>query len=336
MRNPRLRIRSAMNNQTAAVLEHNVVGKPGENSLNIEVVRQPLREIKKKLPLRVLSQADFDYWQSFGFVVIRQAVPAANVERTRNFLWEFQEMDPNDLSTWNAAQLRNHAMKELNNSGMVEVYNHQTLWDNRQEPRIYDAFVDIWDYEGLWVTIDRANLNTPNRSGRAFSGFIHTDVDTTLDPLPVNVQGVLSLVDVDGSTGGFQCVPELFRTFEDWKLRQPAGRDGFKPDVTGFEVYPVPMRAGDLLIFNSLLAHGIRPNTSENKVRMAQYISMTPTPPAGDGNEKIRQRRIESWRERRAPEGFAFPGDPREWERTKYNTAELTPLGRKLLGLDPW
>ncbi|WP_433969583.1 phytanoyl-CoA dioxygenase family protein [Tunturiibacter gelidiferens] len=264
---------------------------------------------------------------------MRQAVPSANVERTRNFLWEFQEMDPNDTATWNAAQLRNHAMKELNNSGMVEVYNHQTLWDNRQEPRVYHAFVDIWDDERLWVTIDRANLNTPNRSGRAFAGFIHNDVDTTLDPLPVNVQGVLSLVDTDESTGGFQCVPEIFRNFEAWKKTQPADRDGFKPDITGYELKPVLMKAGDLLIFNSLLTHGIRPNTSEDKARMAQYISMTP---ADGGNEEIRQRRIDSWRERSAPEGFAFPGDPREWERTKYKTAELTPLGCKLLGLDPW
>jgi hypothetical protein len=265
--------------------------------------------------------------------VVRNAAPKENVTRLVQFLWEFQEMDPQNQETWNAAQLRNHAMKELNNSGMVEVYNHQTLWDNRQWPRIYDAFVDIWDDERLWVTIDRANLNTPNKSGRAFSGFIHNDVDTTLVPLPVNVQGVLSLVDADGETGGFQCVPELFCSFEEWKKRQPAERDGFKPDIAGYEVYPVPMKAGDLLIFNSLLAHGIRPNTSENKVRMAQYISMTP---ADSANEELRQRRVESWRERRAPEGFAFPGDPREWERTKYETAELTPLGRRLLGLDFW
>ena len=31
------------------------------------------------------------------------------------------------------------------------------------EPRVYDAFVDIWDREDLWVTIDRANLNPPKR-----------------------------------------------------------------------------------------------------------------------------------------------------------------------------
>jgi Phytanoyl-CoA dioxygenase (PhyH) len=194
-------------------------------------------------------------------------------------------------------------MQELKNSGMVEVYHHQTLWDNRQCRRVYDAFVDIWDDERLWVTIDRANLNPPNRSGRPFGGFIHTDIDTALEPLPVNVQGVLSLVDSDSETGGFQCVPEFFRTFEQWKKKQPAGRDGFKPDVAEFEVYPVPMKAGDLLLFNSLLAHGIRPNTSENKVRMAQYISMTPADPR---NAALREHRIDSWRERRLPRAMRF------------------------------
>ncbi len=320
-------------NETAVMDVKAAAGKPGDNKLTPATRREPLRQIRKKLPLRVLSPADFTHWQTYGFVVVKQGVPPANVEALKKLLWEFQEMDPDDPATWHGGQLRTHAMKELNNSGMVEIYNHQALWDNRQEQRLYDAFVDIWDDEKLWVTIDRANLNTPNRSGRAFAGFIHTDVDTTLDPLPVNVQGVLSLVDVDGETGGFQCVPELFRTFEDWKQRQPADRDGFKPDVEGFDVYPVPMKAGDLMIFNSLLPHGIRPNTSANKVRMAQYISMTP---AAEDDRELRERRIQSWRERRAPEGFAFPGDPREWERTRYQTAILTPLGRKLLGLDPW
>src|SRR5580704_3654785 len=184
----------ALMNQTA-MTEEKVMGKPGDNKLTPAILREPLRSIHKKLPLRVLSKEDFEHWQTYGFVVVKQAVPTANIEALKKLLWEFQEMDPADMSTWNAPQLRDHAMKELNNSGMVEIYNHQALWDHRQEKRLYDAFVDIWDDEKLWVTIDRANLNTPNKSGRAFGGFIHTDVDTTLDPLPVNVQGVVSLVD---------------------------------------------------------------------------------------------------------------------------------------------
>ena len=241
-------------------------------------------------------------------------------------------MDPNDASSWYQAQRRDHAMVELNNSGMVECYNNQVLWDNRQNPEVYNAFVDIWDQENLWVTIDRANLNPPNKSGREFSGFVHWDADSSLDPLPVNVQGVLALSDTDEETGGFQCVPELYRQLEEWRKTQPADRDPYVPDLTGFEVQFISMKAGDLLIFNSLLPHGIRPNQSD-KVRMAQYISMVP---AEEDNQPIRDWRVRSLQERLPPEGFAFPGDPRNWEQVKYPQAELTPLGEKLLGLVSW
>ena len=54
-------------------------------------------------------------------------------------------------------------MKELAGTGMVEVYNNQYLWSNRQTKKVYNAFVDIWGTEKLWVTIDRANLNFPIR-----------------------------------------------------------------------------------------------------------------------------------------------------------------------------
>ncbi|HEX6120125.1 MAG TPA: phytanoyl-CoA dioxygenase family protein [Dongiaceae bacterium] len=297
------------------------------------VVTTQLKDIKKQLPLRALSPADWKHWTTWGYVVVKNAVPMENVRRLVELLWEFQEMDPKDPSTWYRPQLRDNEMKELNNSGMVEIYNHQFLWDNRQQPRVHDAFVDIWDQEALWVTVDRANLNPPNRHARNFNGFIHWDADTRLDPLPIGVQGVLSLIDTDSDVGGFQCVPELFRTLETWRRTQPADRDGWVPDTAGFEVVNVPMRAGDLLIFNTLLAHGIRPNRSENRVRLAQYISMAP---ALESNEGVRNWRIRSWRDREAPKGFAYPGDPRQWEKTRYERATLTPLGEKLLGLRSW
>jgi ectoine hydroxylase-related dioxygenase (phytanoyl-CoA dioxygenase family) len=105
------------------------------------------------------------------------------------------------------------------------------------------------------------------------------------------------------------------------------------PDVSGFDLVKVPLEAGDLLIFNSLEPHGIRPNLSKDKVRIAQYLSMMP---AEEDNEALKQWRIQSWQNRIAPEGYAFPGDPRNWEKTRYATAELNDLGKKLLGLSPW
>ena len=71
------------------------------------------------------------------------------------------------------------------------------------------------------------------------------------------------------------------------KKTQPEDRDRFKPDIRGLEdkLVKVRLEAGDLLIFNSTLPHGIRPNRSERKVRIAQYISMMP---AEEDNEALK------------------------------------------------
>lgn len=282
-------------------------------------------------PLRILSEEDWEFWKHEGYIVVKNAVPSDQVERLVNLIWEFEEKEPDKPETWYTPALREIQMKELTNSGMVEIYNHQFLWDNRQYPKIYEAFVDIWGTEKLWVTIDRANLNVPVREGHEFKGFIHWDYDP--ETKPVNVQGVLALSDqTDEKVGGFQCIPELYRTYDTWKLTQPLNRDRFKPDISGFNLVKVKLEPGDLLIFNSLLPHGIRPNHSD-KVRIAQYLSMMP---AEEDNEELRDWRISSWKNRRAPEGYAFPGDPRNWELTRYKTAELSELGKKLLGLKNW
>ncbi len=282
-------------------------------------------------PLRILSEEDWDFWIQNGYVVIKNAVPREQALRTADFLWEFEEKDKNDPTTWYTAPRADMEMKELVGTGMVEVYNHQLLWENRQMQRVHDAFEDIWGTEKLWVTIDRANLNFPIRPGFEYKGFIHWDYDP--ETKPQNVQGVLALADQeDEHMGGFQCIPELFRTYDTWKLTQPEDRNHFKPDITGFEdkLVKVKLQAGDLLIFNSSQPHGIRPNLSKDKVRIAQYISMMP---AEEENEELKQWRINSWKNRIAPDGYAFPGDPRKWEQTKYKAAKLNELGEKILGL---
>jgi ectoine hydroxylase-related dioxygenase (phytanoyl-CoA dioxygenase family) len=293
-----------------------------------------LNDRSNKRPLRVLSEEDWTFWKHNGYIVIKNAVPKAQAKATADFLWEFEEKDPKNPETWYAPARAEMKMKELTGTGMVEVYNHQHLWNNRQMEKVYDAFVDVWGTEKLWVTIDRANLNMPMRPGHEYKGFIHWDYDP--ETRPQNVQGVLALADqTDANMGGFQCIPWLYRNYDTWKLTQPEDRDRFKPDVSNLQdkIVKVKMEAGDLLIFNSTEPHGIRPNRSVDKVRIAQYISMMP---AEEDNEALRQWRINSWKNRIAPEGYAFPGDPRNWEQTKYETAKLSELGEKLLGLRQW
>ncbi len=313
------------------------------NNAHKEIPGNPstAKSSKKKLndrsngkPLRVMSEEDWDFWTHNGYIVIKNAIPRNQALKTADFIWEFDEKDPNDKSTWYTPPRAEMEMKELRGTGMVEVYNNQMLWSNRQMQRVYDAFVDIWGTEELWVTIDRANLNFPKLEKKGAKGFIHWDYDP--DTKPQNVQGVLALADqLDPNMGGFQCIPELFRTYDSWKLTQPEGRDKFQPDITGLEdhIVKVALEAGDLLIFHSAEPHGIRPNLSDDKIRIAQYISMMP---AEEENETLREWRVNSWKNRIAPEGYAFPGDPRKWEQNKYGRAILSELGKKLLGLSSW
>ena len=284
--------------------------------------------------LRVLTIDQWNFWIENGYVVIKSAISKEQATRTAEFIWEFDDKDPSNPNTWYSNPRAEMEMKELAGTGMVEVYNHQHLWNNRQNQKVYDAFVDIWGTEKLWVTIDRANLNFPIKPGFEYKGFIHWDYDP--DTKPQNVQGVLALADqTDQDMGGFQCIPWLYKNYETWKKTQPEDRDKFKPDISGLEdkIIKVPLESGDLLIFNSTQPHGIRPNNSNDKVRIAQYISMMP---AQENDDELISWRVNSWKNRIAPEGYAFPGDPRNWEQTKYETAELSNLGKKLLGLNKW
>ena len=238
-------------------------------------------------PLRLLTEEDWKFWIENGYIIIKNAIPVENAKRLADFIWEFEEKNPNDSESWYAPPRAEIQMKELTNSGMVELYNHQYQWDNRQVQRVHDAFTDIWGTEKLWVTIDRVNLNLPIRPDYDFKGFIHWDYDP--ETKPQNVQGVIALADqMDENMGGFQCIPELYRNYDTWKLTQPEDRDRFKPDTNGLEdkFVKVVLNAGDLLIFNSTQPHGIRPNQTTDKVRIAQYISMMP---AQEEDKDIRQ-----------------------------------------------
>ena len=295
---------------------------------------QKLRTHATADSLRVLTVDQWNFWIDNGYVVIKNAISKYQAKKTAEFIWEFDDKIPNDTSTWYSKARAEIEMKELAGTGMVEVYNNQVLWDNRQTQKVYDSFVDIWGTEKLWTTIDRANLNFPIRPGFEYKGFIHWDYDP--ETKHQNIQGVIALSDqTDENMGGFQCIPWLFKNFDTWKLTQPYDRDKFQPDIKGIEdkIVKVSLEAGDLLIFNSTQPHGIRPNNSKDKVRIAQYISMMP---AQEDDIDLVEWRINSWKNRIAPEGYAFPGDPRNWEQEKYETAKLTKLGKKILGLEKW
>jgi ectoine hydroxylase-related dioxygenase (phytanoyl-CoA dioxygenase family) len=285
--------------------------------------------------MAVLSKEDWSFWQENGYVVIPNAVQQENLDRMVETIWQFLDMDPDDSETWYKYKpyTRDDRSSPISGAGMVEMYQHQALWDNRQHPKIHQAFSEIWDDERLWVSIDRANMKPPARDDRpewGHQGMIHWDVDTSEQPIRFGVQGVLYLTDTAENQGGFQCVPGFNNTFEEWVKTQPEDRNPHQPDLADLQVKSIAGKAGDLLIWHRLLAHGNGHNTSD-KPRLAQYITMSPAP---KDSEEARQGRIKAWQERRPLSNW--PGDSRDWEHERQEPAVLTELGRKLLGVDLW
>lgn len=281
--------------------------------------------------LRVLTEDDLRFFQENGYVVIHNAVPPENLQAVIDAMFTFLGMDPNNPDDWYRLP--------LTPGGMIEMYQHQALWDNRQHPRIHGAFTDLLGTEKLWVTFDRANLKPPfhpDHPNYNHGGFLHWDIDTSkLDEIPFGVQGVLYLSDTGADMGGFHCVPGHHRTLSEWIKTQPADRHPRVPkNPEQFHVTPIPGKAGDLVIWDKRLLHGNGRNLSQ-KPRLAQYIAMFPVPTGPEAEER-REDRVMRWRERVPPAADWVVGDPRNWEKEQGQTAELTQLGRRLLGLETW
>jgi len=264
-----------------------------------------------------------------GYVVVPNVIPRENLEALVADIWKHTGAMPDERESW-------YQPERIRYAGMIEMYHYQSMWNNRQHPNVHRVFSDIFGTEKLWVSLDRANLKPPadvRYPDYNPTGFIHWDTDIEKNPtIPFQVQGVLALTDTDENMGGFICVPELYQDlperFASLSEDQKANR---KPDLTGYSVTKVPAKAGDMIIWHVLLPHGNGYNDSD-RPRLAQYITMSP---AQEQNTAIRTQRISSWRNNTPPPSRYFPGDSRKIEEQR-EPAQLTALGRRLIGLDSW
>ncbi len=280
---------------------------------------------------RVLSWEEWRCWQENGYLVVPELIPKQQCEDLIEVICEFLGVKREQPESWYSISPRsqeNLTIKSL--QGMTELYHHQAMWNNRQYPKLYDAFVDLWGTEKLWVTIDRVNMNLPNRDGWQNDGFLHWDIDLANRNNVRNIQGVLSLNDNDENMGGLQIVPDLFKQLDSWLKYQPKNRPRIIKEKLDFDVINLESKAGDLVIWDSRMAHGTSPNRS-NKPRYAQYISMCPAEPE---EEELLKIRLESFEKQLGPRKCGMPGSV--LEENFGPKAKLTELGQRLLGSVSW
>ncbi len=279
----------------------------------------------------ILSEEERAFFETQGYVVVPNAVPQQLCENVIETIFAFLGMDRNNPDDW--------YRDPIPRGGMIELYQSQSLWNVRQHPKLHKIFSEIYGTEKLHVTLDRVGFKTPKHPAHPeyeHKGFTHWDVDTSKLPVPFGVQGVLCLTDTAADMGGFTCAPGFHSRLGEWIAGQPADRNPRVPDLSTLpldvKVLPIPASAGSLIIWNTLLLHGNGFNIS-GKPRFSQYVSMHPATHAS--TEKMKDR-ISSWQERRTTVEPFFYGDPSGWEAKNSPPAELTSLGRKLLGVDSW
>lgn len=228
-----------------------------------------------------------------------------------------------------------------------QMFHYPSMWAVREYPAVHAAFAEILGTAALWVSIANVCVKLPTHPqypDYGHNGFIHFDrlrwslptpdgpVDPSKNPdTDLFLSGMVALTDTEAEMGGFQCVPGIYRRLDEWVAEQPDDWDPRQPNLSGYEITLVPLRAGDLCIWTTRLPHGNGNNTSA-AIRLAQYVTMAPVPvDVADYGER-RARRVRAW-QTRSPS--PTPADYRSREQS-LPPPPLSGLGRKLLGADEW
>ncbi|XOV88959.1 MAG: phytanoyl-CoA dioxygenase family protein [Pseudomonadota bacterium] len=256
-----------------------------------------------------------------GFVVVPGVVPLALCKSVVQAICETAGIDQDDNSTW--------YQPGFAGLGIVALHHHQALWDLRQYPALYDVFRSVYQQDQLWVSMDRVGYKPP--AGPASADWPQHAVHWDCDPWQFegfDLQGLVYLTDTTADQGAFACVPTIYRALDAWRREHLQDANRRHPQVADDLLVPVPGPAGALVLFHRLMPHTNLKNLSP-RPRFTQYVTMSPV-----GNNDARAKRVAEWADRLPP----------EWARRQYGTdapepgplAELTPLGRKLVGIDAW
>eukprot|EP01112_Ceratiomyxa_fruticulosa_P021056 TRINITY_DN7331_c0_g2_i1.p1 TRINITY_DN7331_c0_g2~~TRINITY_DN7331_c0_g2_i1.p1 ORF type:complete len:347 (-),score=65.40 TRINITY_DN7331_c0_g2_i1:74-1114(-) len=308
------------------------------------------------------------FWEEHGFVVINDALTEDEINATINEMWvdltllgKTGNIDRNNPNTWeNVNWPTAFNIAERGFLSFDDDVHLKQSWNNRQNPRIYSVFKNIWKRPDLWVKLDRYGVMRPtknvplrNEEGQVVltdkpewqtkSNWLHWDQNPWSEPDFVRVQGLVTFTDSTPETGGFHCVPGFHHLFKEWSQNnETEKRKGGiinvpANDPTRERITKITMRKGSLVIWDSRICHGNYPNESA-QFRMVQYLTFHP---AATEEERLRRNEI-------FVDGDAYGEmkDLVQWASSSSKGAPLplvykypdglTKLGKLVLGAEPW
>ena len=255
-----------------------------------------------------------------GYLVVEDVVPRELREAALAATAEFLGIAADDPASWRTRASHGH--------GIVPLHHHPALWAVRQCPAIHRLFAELYGTERLWVTMDRVSFKVPAAEASEaprMSGF-HWDADPRQPRAEAGFQGLVYLRDTAPEQGAFCCLPDVYAGLEDW-LDGRQVKDAIKALNTGeHRVEAVGGGAGAMVIWHRHMPHSSAPNHGASP-RWVQYVAMDPI-----GDEATRQERIRLFREKRPPAWAVRQRVPGQQDPEPGPTAQLTALGRRLVG----
>lgn len=218
--------------------------------------------------------------------------------------------------------------------GFMDLYHDDTLAQLRQDPRIYQVFARLLGSEKLWVVFDRVIHQKANEDEDPLPP--HVDQNPIINPEFFNVQAMIALRDMNESTGTLAVIPKshlFFQRYSEWTKPGDGYVEYQDDDLPSF--IGLRLKKGELVIWDSRTTHSRFRGTPEAD-RYAALITFT----LAKDDPKLYERRLKyfnegiGWNDHEA--GLRATARPRLEETLRHNPESLSPLGRKLYGLDKW
>ncbi|KAJ9472792.1 hypothetical protein DIPPA_58863 [Diplonema papillatum] len=278
-----------------------------------EVEMEESGEFARSFDLADDNESICAFFDRYGFVVFRNILTTEECNETLREFWDEagDDVKADVPDTWTAFW-NSQRFGKMGIIGLMSNIASKSQLDNRQNPRVYEAFKKIHRDDKLIVDHDRLGVMRPTvrvpfKSGpqdrpewRTIQNWLHLDCHpiegyasigsfacsgSQIDFLKtLIVQGFLALTDARVENGGFHCVPGSHKFCSDWvEKADKKSMVASHTNVRVFESSPlherirrVPVRRGSLVIWTSLLFHGNHPNVS-GQFRAVQYIRQLPS-----------------------------------------------------------
>lgn len=232
-------------------------------------------------------------WSTYGYIVGKQVISrqqcTQTIARMKELLKQISagSFDLDAPETYKKIPVDENGIPAISR-GFFEVYHDDSLAQIRQAIKVYIHHVLLWGKAELWTTFDRFGVKMADEQ-EAKGLPLHVDQNPLVHPGFKTTQGVLALVDCPLKQGTFVAVPGSRGSFANYasaiekfdpKYRGEYVEAGWDPELNkllALDAQPIPIRAGDLVSWDSRTTHANSTNLLSTP-RLVVYISAGPIP----------------------------------------------------------